>query len=165
MPIREQSRVRTFYYWCALFVTLVVVDDLTFGWIFWLVAQIHPLLSAAVAFVASWCLSYWLTLQGMKESRGKIASWLLSRLQLERKNSELEQREQRLLTKITSIGIAIPMSLLFGGVVVTLWLLRRGIVTAQRARVLAFWLSAVYAVEFAVVHGFGIGGSIFFVRQ
>lgn len=162
--VRHPSRLRTLYYWTLLFAILVVVDDLTFGWIFWALAQIHPFLSAFVALCVYWALGYWLTVRGLSPAPGKVASWFLNRLQLERGNPELRSREDQLKGKITSIGAAIPLSLLFGGVVTTLWLRRRGVVSDAQAYRLGFWLCGLYAVEFAFIHGLGIGGSIFFLR-
>lgn len=165
----EASRLsrffRTLYYWTLLLVTLVVVDDLTFGWIFWLLSQIHPLLSALVALCAYWAIGYWITLRGLSPEPGKVARWFLNRLQLERKNPELRAREDELQKKITSIAIAIPLSLLFGGVVTTLWLRRRDVVDDSAAKRVALVLCGLYALEFALIHALGIGGSIFFVRQ
>lgn len=163
--VRRPSRLRTLYYWTILLLLLMVADDLTFGWIFWVLSQIHPLLSASAALVIYWSLGYWLTLRGLSPEPGKVASRLLSRLQLERKNHELRTREEELKNKVTSVSAAVPMSLLFGGVVTTLWLRRRGVVSESGARSLAFWLCGLYALEFAIIHALGIGGSIFIVRQ
>lgn len=162
---QPQSLLRTLYYWTILFISLLIVDDLTFGWIFWTIAQIHPLVSATLAVTAYWSLGYWITLRGLRPDPGRIASWFLKRLQLERKNSELQAREESLKAKITSVTIAVPMSLLFGGVVTTLWLRRRDIVNDSQAKRLAFWLCGLYALEFALIHALGIGGSIFIARQ
>lgn len=161
----EQSRLRTFYYWTVLFILLLIADDLTFGWIFWALAQIHPLISAAIALAVYWSIGYWITLRGLSPQPGKIAGWLLNRLQLERKNPELQARQERLQAKITSTAAAIGLSLLFGGVVTTLYLRRREVVNDSQARRLGFWLCGIYAVEFAAIHALGIGCSIFFARQ
>ncbi len=163
--VRHQSRLRTLYYWIALFAILVVVDDLTFGWIFWLLAQIHPLVSATAALLIYWVLGYWLLIRGLNPNPGKWAHKMLNRLQLERKNPELRAREEELKNKITSVAVAIPMSLLFGGVLTVLWLRRRNVVSDDGAYRLGFWLCGLYALEFALLHGFGIGGSIFIIRQ
>ena len=160
-----QSRLRTLYYWTLLLITLIIVDDLTFGWIFWALAQVHPFVSASAALIIYWSVGYWITIRGLKPEPGKFASAMLSRLQLDRGNPELRIREEVLKQRIRTVGTAIPMSLLFGGVVVTLWLRRRGVIDDQRARVVAFWLCGLYALEFAVIHGFGIGGGIFIARQ
>lgn len=158
---RPQSRLRTLYYWMLLLVILVMVDDLVFGWFFWGLSQIHPLLSFVIAIMASWSLGVWLTMRGLAPEPGRLAGWFLYRLQLERGNPELRAREDELKEKITSVGVAVPMSLLFGGVVTTLWLRRRGVVSDESAKRLAFVLCGLYAFEFATIHAFGIGGSIF----
>lgn len=165
IEVRHQSRLRTLYYWTLLGVTLVMLDDLTFGWIFWFLAQVHPLFSAAAALAIYWSLGYWITQRGLRPNPGKLAVWFLTRLQLERKNPELRVREEALKSKVNSVVAAIPMSLLFGGVVSTLWLRRRGVVSEEQAPRLAFWFCGLYAFEFAFIHGFGIGGSIFIARQ
>lgn len=162
---KKPSSLRTFYYWAALLITLIMVDDATFGWIFWLLSQINPMVSAAAAIAIYWFIGYWITLRGLEPNPGKIASKLLNRLQLERKNPELRRREKQLKNSISSIGIAVPMSLLFGGVVTTLWLRRRNVVDQAKARKVAFWLCGLYAAEFAAIHALGIGGSIFWMRH
>ena len=165
VEVRLPSRFRTLYYWTLLFAVLVVADDATFGWIFWALAQIHPLFSATIALVIYWTSGFWITTRGLAPEPGKVAGWFLNRLQLERGNPELRARENQLKQKITSVTIAIPMALLFGGVVVTLWLRRRGVVNDSGAYRLGFWLCGLSALEFALIHGLGIGGSIFFVRS
>lgn len=144
---------------------MVLVDDLVFGWIFWGIAQWSPVASAAIGFFASWSVSFWLVVQGVNENPGKLATHLLKSLELERSNPELRMREDSVKNKITSVGVAIPMCLLFGGIVPTLWLWKRDVVSHASALRVGFLLCGFYAVEFALVHGLGIGGSIFFVRQ
>ncbi|HSX17811.1 MAG TPA: hypothetical protein VLE51_00430 [Candidatus Saccharimonadales bacterium] len=165
IEVREQSPLRTLYYWGALFIVLLIADDATFGWIFWALAQINPFISAAAALVIYWSIGYWITIRGLKPDPGKVAGWFLRRLQLERKNPELRAREERLKSKITSLAVGIPMSLLFGGVLTTLWLRHRNVIDDHQARRVAFWLCGLYALEFGLIHGLGIGGSIFFARQ
>ncbi|MBI3983977.1 hypothetical protein HY346_01645 [Candidatus Microgenomates bacterium] len=165
VPEPASSRLKTIWWWSVLLGTLILVDDATFGWIFWALAQINPWLSALVALVDYWLVGYWITLQGLKPHPHKLAVWFLKRLQLERKNPEVNRREQSLKAKITSVAIATPMSLLFGGVITTLWLVRRGVIDLYQAKRVAFYLCGVYAAEFAVIHALGIGGSIFFARH
>lgn len=161
----RQSLLRTLYYWTLLLITLVIVDDLTFGWIFWALAQIHPFVSAGTALAIYWVNGYLITIRGLRPQPGKIAGWFLKRLQLERKNYELRAREEQLKAKLTSVAIGIPMSLLFGGVLTTLWLRRRNVINDRQAKQIAFGLCGLYALEFAVLHSLGIGGSIFWMRQ
>ncbi len=163
--VRHPSRLRTLYYWIALFAILTVLDDLSFGWIFWALAQVSPFLSAGVAFAIYWSIGIWLVFCGLRDDPGRIAGWFLNRFQLERKDPELRAREDQLKRRISSIAWAVPMSLLFGGVITSLWLFRRGVVDRQGARRIGILLCGIYAIEFALIHGFGIGGSIFFVRQ
>lgn len=162
-----QGSVKTLYYWLVLLLALIVADDATFGWLFWLLSQVHPLVSAAAALAIYWAVGYWLIIRGLKPHPGRVASWFLNRLQLERKNPELQKRELLLRQKLRSVAASVPMTLLFGGVVTTLWLCRHGIVDGDslRARKLGFWLAGIYAVEFALIHAFGIGGTIFWFRQ
>lgn len=164
--VREQSPLRTLYYWAALFVTLLVVDDLTFGWIFWGISQFNLLASAVAALVIYWGIGYWVTLRGLSPNPGKWASKLLNWLQLDHsKNPELHLREEQLQAKITSVAVAVPMSLLFGGVFTTLWLLRRNVINDHRARRVAIWLTGLFALEVAAIHAVGIGGLILFLRH
>lgn len=161
----RQSFIKTTYYWVALLVALILADDATFGWIFWALSQVHLVWSAAAALAIYWSVGYWVTLRGLNPEPGRLAGWLLNRLQLERKNPELFHREMRLKQKLTSVAAAIPMTVLFGGVLTTLWLYRQEVVDYHAARKLAFWLAGLYALEFALIHALGIGGSIFWARQ
>lgn|GEM_PF-3887867 len=160
--VHRQSLLRTLYYWILLFGLLFIADDLSFGWIFWVLSTLtNPLVSAIVALTIYWTVGYWITLRGLKPQPGRFADWLLQRLQLGRKNPELETRQESLKQKITSVTIAIPMSLLFGGVVTTLWLRRREVIDERRAQKVAFWLCGLYACEFAAIHALGIGSLLY----
>lgn len=161
----EPGTLRTLYYWLVLFIILVLADDATFGWVFWLLSQTNPLFSAAVAVVIYWSVGYLVALQGLRDRPRPIAAWLLQRLQLERKNPELARRQLRLKERITSVAVAVPMALLLGGVVTTLYLRRQRLVDDNRARRVALWLTGLYALEFAAIHALGIGGSIFWARR
>lgn len=163
-PEAHQGFIKTTSYWLVLFVTLVVMDDAVFGWIFWLLSQVNPFLSAIAALSIYWVIGYWLTLRGLKPQPGKVASWLLSRLKLERKSRELNRREPLLQDKFSFVA-AVPMVLIVGGVIATLWLYRRNLISEQRARILGFWFAGIYALEFALVHALGIGGAILLFRQ
>ncbi len=156
------SRTRAVYYWILLLASLVVLDDLLFGWIFWALALVHPIFSAVIAFAACWGISYWLVLEGLRAEPKKVAAILLARFGLERKNPEIARREHSLKKKLASVGAAVPMTLLFGGVVTTLWLRRRAVIpTDSLARRTGAYLTAVYAVEFMLLHALGIGGGLF----
>lgn len=165
VEVRHQSRLRTFYYWGLLFLLLVLLDDLMVGWVFWLLAQIHPVVAAVIAFVASWRFGYWLALRGLSPNPGRVARTLLAKLELNRRNPEVQARQEQLKGRIRTTGMAVLMTPLFGGVLSVLWLRRRDAVSDVKARQLAFWLTGMYAIEFMLIHAFGIGGSIFVARQ
>ena len=159
-PAPESAVIRTLrnlFWWTALLVTLIVVDDLLFGPIAWGLAQISVWLAAVVGFTAMWGFSYWLVLVGLRPDPPRLAQAMLRRLQLERRSAELQAREASLKERLTSVGIAIPMSLLFGGVVTSLWLRRRDVVNDTQVRRLALYLTALYACEFVLLHAFGGG--------
>jgi hypothetical protein len=151
------AAARNLFWWAALLVTLVILDDLVFGPIAWLIAQVSPWLAAVVGFSAMWGLSYWLVVVGVRQDQGRVARLLLSRLQLERRNPAIREREDTLKAHLTSVAVAVPMSLLFGGVVTSLWLYKREVVDERQVRRLALWLTALYACEFVVLHAFGGG--------
>lgn len=151
------ASVRSLFWWFALFITLVILDDLVFGPIAWLLAQINPWLAALVGFSAMWGVSYWLVIVSLRPHQGRVAKLLLSRLQLERRNPALREREATLKAHLTSVALAVPMSLLFGGVVTSLWLYKREVVDERQVRSLALVLTALYACEFVVLHAFGGG--------
>jgi hypothetical protein len=162
---KHQSFLRTLYYWALLFVTLLIVDDASFGWVFWGISQYSLAVSAVTALVVYWSLGYMITIRGLTPNPGKWAGWFLNRLQLGHGNMELRSRKSRLQGKVTSIAAAIPMTLLFGGVLTTLWLRRQKVVDDHQARVLGFWLCGLFALEVAAIHALGIGGLILYVRH
>lgn len=162
---QREPLVRTLFYWLAFFLVLVFWDDLVFGSIFWSMSQFSVITSVVVAFVFSWRLGYWLALRGLAPEPGTVAGWMLKKFMLERKHPEFRKRQQLLIGKITSVAMAVPLSLIVGGVVTTLWLRSREIVDDVQAKKVALWLCAIYAVLFAIVHAFGIGGGILVTRH
>jgi len=163
--VRPQSRFRTLYYWAALLIALLLIDDVAFSWIFWGLSQYNPWISAAAALAIWWSMGYWITLRGLRHNPGRVAAWFLKSLQLERKNEQLRERQMYLRSRVRSVATAVPLTLLLGGVVTTLWLRRNNVIDDHRARRLALWLCGLYALEYAAVHAIGIGGSIFWARQ
>lgn len=157
----QVSLLRTFYYWLLLLLSLILIDDLAVAWIFWAIAQIDPWLSASIALLSSWLLGWWLTVRGLKSNPGELARSLLRGLRLERKNPELAERERQLMRRVRSVAIALPMSLLFGGIITTLYLRRHEVVNDRQGFWLGGALAFMYACEFAAIHGLGIGGGLF----
>mgnify|MGYP007037748322 CR=1 FL=1 len=57
------------------------------------------------------------------------------------------------------------MSLLFGGVVTSLWLYKREVVDLRQVKRVALVLTALYACEFVLIHAFGGGRVLTEVRN
>ncbi len=156
---RGKRVFRAVYYWVLLWVLLTIADDATFGWIFWTIAGFSAWVSAVFAFVSYWLIGYKLVDYGMRDTKPKWADKLLERLMLNRKNPELAQREQQLKDHVTGVVVGLFASLLIGGVVTSLLLYRRGVSRQQVLRYAAV-ATAIYALEFALIHGLGLGGSV-----
>lgn len=141
-------------WWAATVLTLVVLDDLTFGPAFWALARLAGPLVAVVAIFCIYVPAQLLILKGAtSDTPGRATSFFLRRLDLERRNPQLARNEQQLRSKVVGAGSAVVLSLVIGGVLPPLLMWRRG---AERGFVLRLGVatSVVYAAEFAVLHGF-----------
>lgn len=147
-------------WWLATFAALVVVGDISDGWVFWVIAHFSVWLSAASALVWAWGTGYWLTLRGLSPSPGRIASFFLRRLSLEPSGGAVAERTAEMHRRVTSIAWAVPMTLLLGGVVTTLVMRKSGVIVGDACRRWGCWLSGLFAVEFAAIHGLAIGGAL-----
>lgn len=149
----------TLAWWSLTIVTLVIVDDLTFGPVFWLLARLGGTAVAVVtAFLIYSIAQVLLVRQGTSEQPHRLASWFLSRLQLERKRPEIASREKRLYAKVAGYGSAVLAAPVVGGVLPPLLLHKAGF-GRNDVRRLSVVTSAIYAAEFAFLHGW-IPGSI-----
>lgn len=134
--------------------TLVVIDDLTYGPVFWVLSIVGPTpIVVGFAFGIYWLVQMFLVREGLKSQPGRAARFFLERLQLERKNAEIGHREQTLHRKVTTAVVALPLSLVIGGVLPPLILARNG-VARTTARRLAVVTSGLYAAEFAYLHAY-----------
>ncbi len=140
-------------WWLATVLTLVVLDDLTFGPAFWVVARLAGPLVAVIAIFCVYVPAQLVILKGAtSDSPGRATSFFLRRLDLERRKPQLARNEQQLRSKVVGAGSAVLLSLVIGGVLPPLLLWRRG---ADRRFVLRLGVvtSFVYAAEFALLHG------------
>ena len=143
----------TTWWWCLTLLTLVVLDDLTFGPAFWAISRLAGAVWAVVAIYAIYVpVQLFLVDRGTRSDPGRIASWFLTRLDLQRRHPEIRRNELRLRAKVLGLLSSVGLSLLIGGVLPPLILHRRGF---PRRVVLptALVTSLVYATEFAVLHG------------
>lgn len=159
-PVRTPSQmVVTAMWWLATLATLVVLDDLTFGPIFWLVSRLgSPLAGFLTALVIYIPVQVFLVFAATSGSPGRIASFFLSRLDLDRRSQSVGDRERRLHERITGVLSATGLSLVIGGVLPPLILWKAGY-SRGFVRSLSLLTASVYAVEFAFFHGF-IPGTI-----
>jgi hypothetical protein len=150
---------RGLWWWAITIVTLVLVDDFVFGPIFWSLALVSRATAVMLAFLASWIYGTWLVFRGTREQPGRIAQFLLNRLWLERSNPEIAQRTQKVHKSVTSAVAATLATPFIGGVLPALILHKRDLIPLAQVRRLAVFLCALYAVEFAAIHGYGLGGA------
>jgi hypothetical protein len=149
---------RGLFWWTVTILTLIVLDDLVFGPVFWSLALWSRMGAALAAFFASWAFGTWLVFRGTREEPGRVASFFLNRLWLERRNPDVARRERKVREAVTSALAAVVATPFVGGVVPSLLLYKRDALPVVRIRRLAVLLAALYAVEFAAIHGYGFGG-------
>ena len=143
---------RGLFWWVATIATLVVVDDLTYGPISWLLVKFFGQAVIALVFVIYFVAQLYLVNQGIRDSPTRLAGALLDRLQLSRRSSQVADRETHIHEHVTGAALACVFSLLIGGVLPPLLLWRRGWSRTAVQRV-AVATSAIYAAEFAMLHG------------
>jgi hypothetical protein len=140
-------------WWALTVLTLVVLDDLTFGPAFWAISRLAgPLVAVAAIYAVYVPVQVYLVARGTSEDPGRFAGFFLRRLDLERRNAHVARNEQHLRSRVLGAGTALVGALVIGGVLPPLLLWRRG---APRRRVLRLSVATalVYATEFALLHG------------
>lgn len=148
--------LRAFFWWGITLVTLIILDDMVFGPIFWALATYNRLLSTIVAFFASWAFGLWLVNAGLKDEPSKLANFFLSHLMLGHKTKQIHEREEKISrTAATGTG-ALLVTPVIGGVIPALILRKYELMKLDTIRSYAVLLTAVYAVEFAAIHGWGV---------
>lgn len=154
----EQGWLSTAFWWGVTLLTLVVVDDLTSGPIFWLLSQWSRSGAAFGAFAIYWGGQVWVVRSATTTNPSRVASFLLGRLGLERRSRKVAANEESLHRCVTGPIAAVALSPIMGGVLPTMLLWRYGAET-QRVRRLAVVTGLIYAAEFAFIHAW-LPGSI-----
>lgn len=146
------------FWWAVTLVTLILIDDLFFGPAFWALSLLNPLLATVLAFLISFYVQVWVTMEGLTPAPRKLAKLVINRLMLARKSGRIVEREGSLLSRVTSVVSAVLMSLVVGGVLPVLLLNKSGKLSTRHLRRLSLLTSAIYATEFALIHGgYGLG--------
>ncbi|MDH4171343.1 MAG: hypothetical protein OEW42_17315 [Acidimicrobiia bacterium] len=144
---------RTVFWWIVLILALVVMDDLTYGPVFWVLGQwAGPVIAAGTAFSIYVVVQLWIVNAVVSDSPNRLVRWLVDRLDLARGRTELATREQSLRTTVVGSVSAVLVSPLLGGVLPPVLLFRSGFSPNQVRRV-AVPCAIVYAAEFALLHG------------
>ena len=140
-------------WWCLTILVLTIVDDLTFGPLFWLLSRTAgPLIAGLTAWVAYTVIQIILVRQGTEETPHRVAAFLLNRLSLERRFDQVGEREQSLHASVTDVVTATLASLVIGGVIPPLILYRRGR-ARESVRRISYLTAPLYAAEFGLLHG------------
>lgn len=156
--MRARTFIGSLFWWFITILTLFVLDDMLFGPIFWALSLASQTVATVLAFCIPIATQQWLIREGTKDEQAKIAKFALTKLSLERKNSQISEREEQIKAKSVRYFGAAAVAPLIGGVIPTLVLYKQGF---PRASVLRFsWIPTIlYAAEFAAIHGgWGVGG-------
>jgi hypothetical protein len=139
--------------WAVTIVSLVVLDDLVFGPVFWALARWQgSAVAAAVAFVVYFVTQLFIVHQGTRPEPHRLAAFFLRRLGLQRGSVAGRPQEEEIRSRVLGAGSAILLSPVIGGVVPPMILWHRG-QPARFVRRLSVVTAAVYASEFALLHG------------
>ncbi len=149
------------FWWLVTIITLFILDDLLFGPFFWALSLWSQAGSTLIAYLASFSFGSWLVLGALRDDPSKPARFFLKRLMLERPNHEIAVREDSIKRTATSFLGALLVTPLIGGVIPTTILAKKAVAPLPVLRRYGVCLTALYAVEFALLHGgYGIGAIV-----
>lgn len=148
--------LRAVFWWGVTLLTLIILDDLVFGPIFWSLAAFNRWLATIVAFFASWIFGLWLVSAGLKEEPSKLANFFLKRLLLGHKTKQIHEREEKVGQAAASGVGALVVTPIIGGVIPALVLRKYDLMKVDTIRRYAVILTAIYAAEFSAIHGWGV---------
>lgn len=161
IPSRFARWASFVFWWGVTLLTLIVLDDLTVGPAFWLLALVSPILSTIVAFCVSFVFQLWLIYSVTSGQPSRRATRFINRLLPTHKSSRVVACEQSIRRRVVSSLSAIVVTLLIGGVLPVVFLYREGRMRASALRRLALVTTALYALEFALIHGgYGLGAVV-----
>lgn len=140
-------------WWVATILVLVVLDDLTFGPLFWIVSRTAgPRVAGAAALAIYTAAQIYIVVRATEPEPGRIASFFLRRLDLARRSQTVDANERKLRSRVVGWGSAVLMTPVVGGVIPPLVLWRQGW-DASSVRKIACVCAPIYATEFALLHG------------
>jgi hypothetical protein len=148
-----QRLVVVVFWWLVTLLTLIVLDDLLFGPIFWLLATREGGTVAVAAILAIYIpVQVLIVVRATSPAPGVMTRLVLGKLELARRIGPVRENEQRIHHRIAGAGSAVLLSLVIGGILPCLLLWRKGY-RVEFVRRLSVVTAAVYAVEYAFLHG------------
>jgi hypothetical protein len=141
-------------WWAATIASLVIVDDLVAGPVFWTTSILAGAGVAAIA-VACIYIPLQLTLVAIctADPPHPLAARLLRRLRIGQRRGEIGERDAHLHSMVGGIAAAIAVTPLIGGVLPIILLSRQGY-PRTTLRWLAVITAVIYAAEFAFLHSY-----------
>lgn len=150
----SSTGLATLGWWAVTLVTLVVLDDLTFGPVFWAISRFGSPIAGFLAALAIYVpVQIALVRAGTSDDPSRFARFFLDRLDLDRRSRHVAAREEQMRARVTGIASSLGLSLVIGGVLPPLVLWRSGFST-RFVRRLSWATALVYAVEFSFLHGY-----------
>lgn len=144
--------LRTAAWWALTLLVLVILDDLTFGPIFWALARVGGTALAALTIFAIYVpAQVLLVARGTVDDPGRLARFFLKRLDVERRSGEIATREKAIKSRVVGAVSALAMSVVVAGVLPCLLLWRRGY-SRQFVLRLSVPAAMIYAAEYALLH-------------
>lgn len=151
---RPSRLLATVGWWLVTLIVLVVLDDLAFGPFFWVIARTaSPLVAFFVALAIYVPAQVAIVHRGTSGHPGRIGSFFLNRLDLDRRHTSIRVREDLMRDHVRGALSSCILSLVIGGVIPPMLLWRRGHSTSFVRR-LSLVTATIYATEFALLHGF-----------
>lgn len=149
---QDTGRLQVAAWWAATLLTLVVLDDLTFGPAFWILARWSDIWVAVLAVYSIYVpVQLYLVRRATEPEPGRIAAFFLRRFDLERRSGRIGANEVALRGKVIGAGSALAMTVVIGGVLPPLILWRQG-ASRSFVRRLSIATSLLYATVFAALH-------------
>lgn len=148
------------FWWAAFIVLSLLLESILFGPVFWALSVWSQPAATILAFVTAWSFGMWLVFSGTRSDPSGLAQFFLKRLLLEPTNDRFSSQEASVnrLARAGFLGAAL-VSPIIGGVVPSLLMHKYQLARITTIRWYAVILNAIFALEFAAIHGgYGIGG-------
>ncbi len=107
-PVRRL--VAFVFWWAATLAVLIVLDDLVFGPIFWLLGAGSARWSPRDAFAIYFVAQFFIVWQGTRDDPLRLAAFFLRRLRLERRHHTTRPHEEEIRARVVGGGSAVLLA-------------------------------------------------------